>query len=155
MENLETLYATVRRFVGRWTDPATLSVADDIVQETIIATARAPVSDPARLPGIARTIARRTRHRMLRAAARAPVCRDLEATVAPAAPAADPRMEALRSAMSTMPRHDLALLMDHYSGRAVSSIAHEQGLSPVAVRVRMHRARILLRRAVGRVMADG
>jgi RNA polymerase sigma factor (sigma-70 family) len=167
---MEATAAQVRtlacRFLLRWSDPATVNLAEDLAQLTTLDTLAhlGQLLDERRLPGFVRTIARRQRYRTLfrerRHRAEAQGLNVVEA------PAHRPDVVMLRvstrwverdlllrwldDALARLTPLNSQLLREFYAGRSCRELAHRHRLRPETVKVRLYRSRARVRACLER-----
>ncbi len=152
-------HEVARRFLYRWRDPRTASLADDLAQQATFLALRSldTLHDPTRLAALVRTIVRRIRHRaLLRAHTREVLATDLDGglpeplTRRPEAGAVHVRgrwiereriLPMLEFALSRLPPLNARLLREYYGGESCRALAARHRLTLDTVKVRLHRSR--------------
>lgn len=166
MEEREVMWSRAsiqaRRFLSRWSDRATRSAVDDIVQDTALAFWRyaQPPRPPVPLTPVVQAIARRLRRRVLSAVRRfgcvvaEPDTRDWPAAEAPTPflvvdglrVPGDWLLERLDALLAAFDPTNRLVLLAYYEGRCCAEISDGLGMTESAVKVRLYRSRTLLRR---------
>jgi DNA-directed RNA polymerase specialized sigma24 family protein len=158
-------------YLRRRGDPFTRREWEDLAQDVALAAFQQQAQDlePKRWRGLIRTISFRTRNRAALRAGRlgfqvgeaepaewsspAPVEQELvvQGSVVPM----DQLLVALRQSLQRLDQRNRELLLGYYAGRRCRELARLHGLTESAVKVRLHRARTLLRDRIASQLREG